>query len=331
MNLPPLVRALVPRAARVRAALAVTAAVTTATTGLFASSAPAFAGANKVNSSWPTSLVIGEVGAENSTVLTATLAPVQKAMQKELGIDLKVVTGTSYASMIEAQQAGKAQLVGYGPFSYYIATQVDHLKIHDIGILITAPHTDGGYYSEAVVNPKLSSQIKSLKDAKGKKVCFSDPASTSGYLYPSYGLLKVGLSPTKDVTPVFAGTDTATALQASKGSCQIGFTNDLNLPMALANHSINKADIKVIWKGPEIPGNPVAVSNSLPASLQGALEDFLVKKANSTWLTAHGYCSSVAKCTQIMGQWGYANPSVANFSKIKQVCNLTRSPSCTKP
>ncbi|MBO0692070.1 MAG: phosphate/phosphite/phosphonate ABC transporter substrate-binding protein [Acidimicrobiaceae bacterium] len=328
MNLRSRLNALVPRPGRFRAGLLMTAAVATASAGILAAPAPAFA--NSHNPSWPSKLVLGEVGAENSTTLLASLAPVKQAMQKELGIDLEVTTGTSYASMIEAQQAGKAQLVGYGPFSYYIAKNVQHLKIRDIGILITAPHTDGGYYSEAVTNPKLNPQIKSLKDAKGKKVCFSDPASTSGYLYPSYGLLKVGISPTKGVTPVFTGTDTSTALTASKGGCQIGFTNDLSLPPAEASHAINKADAKVIWRGPEIPGNPVAISDSVPASLQSAMENFLVQKANSGWLTKHGYCTSVAKCTKIMGGWGYANPKVANFNKIKQVCALTKSPSCSK-
>jgi ABC-type phosphate/phosphonate transport system substrate-binding protein len=133
------------------------------------------------------------------------------------------------------------------------------------------------------------------------------------------------------VTPVFAGTDTATALEVSKGSCQVGFTNNLSLPPAEASHAINAADVKIVWKSVEIPGNPTAVSDSLPASLRSALEKLWINQANSAYLTAHGYCSSVAKCTALMGGWGYANPSVADFSKIKTVCELTKSPSCTKP
>jgi hypothetical protein len=54
-----------------------------------------------------------------------------------------VATGTSYAAMIEAQQAGKAQLIEYGPFSYWIALNRG-LKIENVGIPITSPNTDGG-------------------------------------------------------------------------------------------------------------------------------------------------------------------------------------------
>ena len=108
-----------------------------------------------------------------------------------MDVTLKVDTGTSYSAMIEAQEAGKAQLVEYGPFSYEIAVH-QGVKITNVGLVTSAPNTDGSYYSLGVVDPQRTPSITSLKDATGKKVCFSDPASTSGYLYPSYGLLSVG-------------------------------------------------------------------------------------------------------------------------------------------
>jgi phosphonate transport system substrate-binding protein len=229
--------------------------------------------------------------------------------------------------MIEAQEAGKAQLVVYGPFSYWIA--LNHgLKIQNVGLLADAPNTDGGYYSEAVVDPQRTPDITNLKDAAGKKTCFSDPASTSGYLYPSYGLLQDGISPTTGVTPVFAGSDSTTAIDVAEGSCQVGFTNNLNLPDVFTANHISKSALKVIWTSPEIPGNPVAVSDSLPASFRSTLENLLVNDGNSTYFAAHGYCSSVSACTTETGQYGYANPSLANYSTIGQICKLTKSPSC---
>jgi phosphonate transport system substrate-binding protein len=285
------------------------------------------ASVNKVHSGWPDTLVLGAVGAENATSLLQTLAPLQDLLKAKLGIHLTVVTGTSYASMIEAQEAGKAQLIEYGPFSYWIALH-QGLKIQDIGILITAPGTDGGYYSLGVVNPKLNPQITSIKDFAGKKTCFSDPASTSGYLYPSYGLLSAGINPSTGITPVFAGTDTTAPLDVAKGSCQVGFTNNLSLPLIFTQNNIPKSDIKIVWTGPEIPGNPIAASDSLPASLRSALEHLLVTDANSAYFAAHHYCPSVAACDNITQQWGWAPPSVANFNQITQVCRVTNSPSC---
>ena len=282
---------------------------------------------NTVNSTWPTQITYGAVGEDNSTTLLESLAPLQKLLKAKMDVTLKVTTGTSYAAMIEAQEAGKAQLVSYGPFSYWIA--LNHgLKIQNVGLLISAPNTDGGYYSEAVVDPQRTPDITNLKDAAGKKTCFSDPASTSGYLYPSYGLLQDGISPATGVTPVFAGSDSTTAIDVAEGSCQVGFTNNLNLPDVFTANHISKSALKVIWTSPEIPGNPIAVSDSLPASFRTTLENVLVNDGNSTYFAAHGYCSSVSACTTETGQYGYANPSLANYSTIGQICKLTKSPSC---
>ncbi|HEY1819897.1 MAG TPA: phosphate/phosphite/phosphonate ABC transporter substrate-binding protein [Trebonia sp.] len=315
------------------ASLAAVAAVAIALVAGCSSSGSSSAGTaakgtgNTVNSTWPTSITFGSVGESNATTLLQSMEPVVKLVQAKLDVKMNVVVGTSYSAMIEAQQAGKAQLVEYGPFSYYIA--VNHgLKIQNVGLPITAPNTDGGYYSEAVVNPQKNPGINSLTDAAGKKVCFSDPASTSGYLYPSYGLLTDKISPTTGVTPVFAGSDSTTAIDAAQGSCQIGFTNSISLPLVYTQNHVSKSSLKVIWTSQEIPASPVAASDSLPASFRTALENVLVNDANSPYMAAHGYCSSAAQCTTITSQWGYAKPSLANYAPIAQICKVTKSSSC---
>jgi phosphonate transport system substrate-binding protein len=282
---------------------------------------------NKVHPGWPTTLVFGSVGEDDATTLLQSLAPLQDLLKAKLGIHLTVVTGTSYAAMIEAQEAGKAQLIEYGPFSYWIALN-NGLKIQNVGIVTNAPNTTGAYYSVGVVNPKLNPKITSIKDFAGKKTCFSDPASTSGYLYPSYGLLSVGINPSTGITPVFAGTDTTSPLDVAKGSCQVGFSNNLDLPLIFTQNHIPTSDIKIVWTSQAIPGSPVAASDSLPASLRTALENVLVSDGNSAYFVAHHYCSSVSACNNITGQYGYAAPSVANYSVIATICKITKSPSC---
>ncbi len=282
---------------------------------------------NKVHPGWPTTLVFGSVGEDDATTLLQSLAPLQDLLKAKLGIHLTVVVGTSYASMIEAQASGKAQLIEYGPFSFWIA-QHQGIKLQNVGIVTNAPNTTGAYYSVGVVNPKLNPGITSIKDFKGKKTCYSDPASTSGYLYPSYGLLSVGINPNTGVTPVFAGSDTTAPLDVAKGSCQVGFSNNLDLPLIFTQNHIPRSDIKIVWTSQAIPGSPVAASDSLPASLRNALENVLVNDGNSAYFVAHHYCSSIAACDNITGQYGYAPPSVANYAPIAQICAITKSPSC---
>jgi phosphonate transport system substrate-binding protein len=298
------------------------------TTGSTAGTASAGSGTgNTVNSTWPTSVTLGEVGVSNATTLVESLQPLQDLLKAKMDVTLKVTTGTSYSAMIEAQQAGKAQLVVYGPFSYEIAVN-NGIKIQNVGLITSAPNTDGSYYSLGVVDPQRTPAITSLKDAAGKKVCFSDPASTSGYLYPSYGLLQDGISPSTGVTPVFAGNDSTTAIDVAQGSCQVGFSNTDNLPPIFTQNHVPKSAIKIIWTSPKIPASPIGASDSLPQSFRTTLENVLVNDGNSAYFAAHGYCSSVTACTTEAGQYGFANPSLADYSVITQICKLTKSPSC---
>ncbi|HVT70957.1 MAG TPA: phosphate/phosphite/phosphonate ABC transporter substrate-binding protein [Trebonia sp.] len=317
---------------KLAAAAIVTVAAVAACSSSSSSSAAAGAAAaggtgNTVNSTWPTSVTLGEVGVSNATTLVESLKPLQDLLKAKMDLTLNVTTGTSYSAMIEAQEAGKAQLVVYGPFSYEIAVH-QGVKIQNVGLVTSAPNTDGSYYSLAVVDPQRTPAVTSLKDAAGKKVCFSDPASTSGYLYPSYGLLEDHISPTTGVTPVFAGNDTTTAVDVANGSCQIGFSNTDDLPPAFTKDHVSKSAIKVIWTSPKIPASPIAVSDSLPQSFRTTLENVLVNDGNSAYFAKAGYCASVTACTAETGQYGYANPNLANYTPILTICAVTKSASC---
>jgi phosphonate transport system substrate-binding protein len=276
---------------------------------------------------WPSTITIGAVPSENATALMASLAPIQQLIKDKLGIDAKVFSGTSYSALIEAQKSGKVDLVEYGPFSFYIA-QNQGVKLQNLGIVTNAANSDGGYYSLGETASK-NKNIKSIKDFAGKKTCFVDPASTSGYLYPSYGLLQAGINPTTGVTPVFAGGHDSSVLSIAKGTCQVGFSEDSMPPQLEKAGQLAKNAIKVVWKSPEIPGSPIAASTSLPKSLRTQLENVLVHDANAKALAKSGYCSSESECQKKIGFWGYAPPSVANFGQIATICKATKSSSCT--
>jgi phosphonate transport system substrate-binding protein len=317
----------IPMWARLAAAAIVTVTAAAGCSSSSSGSTAASGTGNTVNSTWPTTVTLGSVGEDNATSLMESLQPLADLMKAKMDVTLKVTTGTSYAAMIEAQKADKAQLVVYGPFSFEIAVN-QGMKIENVGLITDAPNSDGGYYSEAVIDPQRTPDITSIKDFAGKKTCFSDPASTSGYLYPSYGLLQAGISPTTGVTPVFAGSDSTTAIDVAEGSCQVGFTNTDDLPPIFTKNHISTSAIKIVWKSQEIPASPIAASDSLSASFRSTLENLLVNDGNSAYFAAHGYCSSVSECTAETGQYGYANPSLASYSAITEICKLTKSPSC---
>ena len=293
---------------------------------------------------WPTKIVFGAVPSENATSLQESYANVIALLKDQLGIDVEFFQATDYAGIIEAQIAGKVDLAQYGPFSYVIAKK-NGAKIDPVGVMVSKKDAKPGYQSYGIVKGD-NAEITDLKGFKGKKVCFVDPGSTSGYLYPSAGLLAEGIDPTKDVTPVFAGGHDASALSVVNGDCDAGFAFDAMVDTQLISKGEIKAgDLKVVWKSEMIAGSPIAVRTELPASLVAEIKRIITTEANVDAFIASGRCpapaepaTTVAGATTVPakqtckvtdeGSWGWVPGEDSMFDGVRAVCEQTKATKC---
>ena len=171
---------------------------------------------------------------------------------------------TDYAALIEAAVAGKVDVASFSGFTYVTATN-NGAKLTPISSIVTDEGQEPGYYSQAIV-PK-DSDISSIADFKGKKVCFVDPSSTSGYLFPSYNLLKAGIDPKTDITPVFAGKHDVSVTKVGEGvECEAGFAED---------SEVEKSDKVKVIDETMVPGAPLVYSSTLPDDVSKKLIDGL--------------------------------------------------------
>lgn len=171
---------------------------------------------------------------------------------------------TDYAALIEAAVAGKVDVASFSGFTYVTATN-NGAKLTPISSIVTEEGQEPGYYSQAIV--PAGSDITSSEDFKGKKVCFVDPSSTSGYLFPSYNLLKAGIDPKTDITPVFAGKHDVSVTKVGEGvECEAGFAED---------SEVEKSDKVKVIDETMVPGAPLVYSSTLPDDVSKKLIDGL--------------------------------------------------------
>jgi len=179
--------------------------------------------------------------------------PLMDYLAKETGKKVEYHESTDYAALIEAAVAGKVDVASFSGFTYITATNAG-AKLTPISSIVTKQGQEPGYYSEAIV-PKGSS-ITSIKDFKGKKVCFVDPSSTSGYLFPSYNLLKDDIDPKTGVSPVFAGKHDVSVQKVGEGKeCEAGFAED---------SEVAKSDKVTVVDKTMVPGAPLVYNSALP-------------------------------------------------------------------
>ena len=171
---------------------------------------------------------------------------------------------TDYAALIEAAIAGQIDVASFSGFTYVTATN-NGAELTPVSSIITEEGQEPGYFSQAIA--PVDSEIDSIEDFAGKKVCFVDPSSTSGYLFPSYNLLEAGIDPEADVTPVFAGKHDVSVQKTGEGvECEVGFAED---------SEVEKSDAVKVIDETMVPGAPIVVSTALPDDIKTTLTDAL--------------------------------------------------------
>ena len=192
--------------------------------------------------------------------------PLMDYIAEVTGKTVEYHESTDYAALIEAAVAGKVDVASFSGFTYVTATN-NGAKLTPISSIVTEEGQEPGYYSQAIV--PADSDISSIEDFAGKKVCFVDPSSTSGYLFPSYNLLKAGIDPQADITPVFAGKHDVSVQKVGEGvECEVGFAEDSEVEKSSA--------VKVVDET-MVPGAPLVYSSTLPEDLAAKLVDALAE------------------------------------------------------
>lgn len=314
-----------------------------------AATTTAVAGTDDERADWPTEIVFGAVPAEAASSLEADFDTTRAILEDELDIEIDFFQASDYAGVIEGIIAGRVDAAQFGGFSYVIATN-NGADISVAGVMTDGPDIEPGYRSYAVTQP--GSGITSIDDFAGKNICFVDPGSTSGFLFPSEGLLAAGLDPSEtseDINPTFAGGHDASAISVANGDCDAGFAYDSMVTTQLVNsgdiagvidtaegtETVNEADadLEIIWKSQIISGAPQAISNSLPASFVEAWTEVMTTKVNEDWAIANGYCTGTPEendCSFADEEdtWGFVAKDDSFYDGIRQVCETTQASRC---
>lgn len=283
---------------------------------------------SNANADWPETLTFAQIPSEASASIAATNANIMAALEQELGIKIEMQEATSYAAVIEALRAGQVDIGSMGPFSYVVAKD-GGAGVVPVGALADSPDEAASYQSYAVV--PADSDIESLEDLAGRTVCFVDQTSTSGYLFPSAGLLDVGIDPTSDdITAVFAGGHDSSALTVVDGGCDAGFAYDSMVDtMLIESGQLEEGALRVIWRSEDIPNSPTVVSDKLPQDLQDEIIRIFQEMINKPALVSAGICVSEDDCVlPEESAYGFIKVEDSLYDGIRAVCEITQSESC---
>lgn len=204
---------------------------------------------------------------DTSAKLVPIYERIGKILAEKLGCDVKVFVTTTYNAEIEAMRNGKLEIGEFGPLGYVLAHQV--AKAEAVAAL-SGPDGKPDSYWASIVVPK-GSPITSVAALKDHSFAFSDPASTSGHLFPAYAMRKAGLDPDKDMKAIYAGNHTAAFEALYNKKVDAGELNSAQLESAKQRGHYQDGDMVFLWKSDPIPNDPIAVRGDLPEGFKKRL------------------------------------------------------------
>jgi phosphonate transport system substrate-binding protein len=190
-----------------------------------------------------------------------------KLIADKLGCDVKIFVTTSYNAEIEAMRSGKLEAGEFGPLGYVLAHQV--AKAEAVATFANADNKPDSYWASLVTWP--GSGITTVAEIRGRSFAFSDPASTSGHLFPAYGLSKAGIDPDKDIKAIYAGSHTSSFEALYNHKVDAGELNSEQLESAKQRNHYKDGDLIFLWKSDPIPIDPITVRGDLPEGFKARL------------------------------------------------------------
>jgi phosphonate transport system substrate-binding protein len=227
-------------------------------------------------------LVMALVPAENATGVLARVGPFAEYLTNELGVKVTLRVANDYTAVIEGQKTRQIHIGQYGPGSYARANTVSSGNVVPFATLRSSGGVIG-YYS--VIYVRADSPYKSIDDLKGKTLGLVDVESTSGSKAPTFFLADQGFPIEKHfklAQPTGSHENAIFALANGTVDAAANWWNgedDSNLVRMLTKGMLKKpdgtpmtkADFRVIWKSPLLPGSPFALLADMPEDLKSAI------------------------------------------------------------
>jgi phosphonate transport system substrate-binding protein len=208
---------------------------------------------------------------DTSAKLVPIYAHIGDLIGQKLGCKVQVFVTTNYNAEIEAMRNGKLEIGEFGPLGYVLAHQV--AKAEAVAAFGTKEGKPDTYWASLVTYP--GSGIKTVAEIKGHSFAFSDPASTSGHLFPAYGLRKAGIDPDKDIKAIYAGSHTSSFEALYNHKVDAGELNSEQMESATQRGEYHDGVFVFLWKSDPIPTDPISVRGDLPPAFKARVTEVL--------------------------------------------------------
>ena len=208
------------------------------------------------------------------------------------GLDAKMNVGSNYSAVIQALGQGTANVAETGPFAAAVGAQTGNSDV------ILQRFGYGSWTYKSIIAIPNDSDVGSLGDLEGESVAFSDPLSTSGFLYPAAAMKEAGVDignlpegngSQAAFEPRFAGGHVQSYNLLKEGQVAAagmgGFVRDTSTGPAPEDFG---GVATTLHEDEGLPRAPIVVSTELNAEAKAAIEEAFLNAPDEVYYGADG-------------------------------------------
>jgi phosphonate transport system substrate-binding protein len=218
-------------------------------------------------------LLIGLIPEMNIFKQKERFKPLGAYLSKKTGMEVKFTVLSRYGNIIERFQKEKMDGAFFGSFTGAVA-------IYKLGVIPLARpvNLDNTSTYHGYIFVRKDSNIKDVKDMKGKVMAFVEKSTTAGYVFPLAYLREHGIASPDNFFReyYFTGSHDAAIDAVLKRNADIGAAKHSVYDREKKENSRIEQELVIIAQSPPVPSNGLCVRKDLDENLKKKLKDALL-------------------------------------------------------
>ncbi len=211
----------------------------------------------------PDPLVFSYTPVEDPSVYENVFEEFMDYLSQVTGKRVKWYGAESYAAQVEAMRSGRLHVAGIstGPtvFGVNLAGYVPFAIMGKASGLT-------GYRLQLITQP--DSDIRSVKDLKGRKIAHVTPSSNSGNQAPRALFTQMGVKPDVDYKVIYSGKHDNSIMGVVNGDYDAAPVASTVLERMIDKGQLKRSDVRIIWESDMFPTTSYGYVYNLKPELQ---------------------------------------------------------------
>ena len=199
--------------------------------------------------------------------------PLMAYLSQQTGHEFRLRVTEDYGALLDEMNSGLIDIAKFSPYGYVLAKKTSGVHIFATELTYGRP-----WYRGYIIARK-DRHFTSIEDLRGKSFCYTDPNSTSGFIYPRALLIERGFDPNAYFRDVrYAGSHDICIRGVAGGDVDAGATWDVALDDMSESKlfGVDGDELMVLHKTERIPNDAYAARPGLDEAVVQQIQQALL-------------------------------------------------------